>query len=199
MTQSSMPTQQMSLTDMVVVIDTREKPKAIEKILKYFDDNGIRHISSKLYCGDYQLLSNGLVVVDRKQSLAEVCSNLIQDHERFRAEAVRAQEAGIELVILVEHGGNIHSLADVAGWTNPRLYGYCKRNRIPMRGDLRANIAEYVSHGGQKPPTSGPQLQRTMQTMAEKYGIRWEFCDKYHTGQRIIEILTEGGKGNAYG
>ena len=176
----------------VVVIDTREKPKAIEKIVAYFDRSGIKHISSKLYCGDYQLLSNGRKVVDRKQSLGEVASNLIQDHERFRAEAVRAQEAGIELVILVEHGGNIKSLDDVFGWTNPRLFGYCKAHKIPFRGDVKANIAEYVAHGGQKPPISGPQLAKTMRTMTEKYGIRWEFCDKYHTGERIIQILTEG-------
>ena len=180
------------LANDTIIIDTREKPRAIERILKYFDNNGVRHISSKLYCGDYQLLSNGRKVCDRKQSLAEVASNLIQDHERFRAEAVRAQEAGIELVILVEHGGNIHSLDDVARWTNPRLYGYCKKHNISRKGNLKANIAEYVAAGGQKPPISGLQLARTMYTMSQKYGIRWEFCDKYHTGERIIEILTEG-------
>lgn len=178
-----------------VIIDTREKPKAITKIIGYFDKSGIRHISSKLYCGDYQLLSNGRRVCDRKQNLSEVASNLIQEHERFRAEAVRAMEAGIELIILVEHGGNIHCLEDVKGWTNPRLYHYCRTHRIPMRGNLKDNIAEYVSHGGQKPPVDGPQLYKTMMTMSEKYSIRWEFCDKYHTGQRIIEILTEGSVG----
>ena len=180
------------LADETIIIDTREKPRAIERILKYFDGNGIRHISSKLYCGDYQLLSNGRKVCDRKQSLAEVASNLIQDHERFRAEAIRAQEAGIELVILVEHGGNIHSLDDVVHWTNPRLYGYCKKHNISRKGNLKANIREYVNAGGQKPPIDGLQLARTMYTMSQKYGIRWEFCDKYHTGERIIEILTEG-------
>lgn len=175
-----------------VFVDTREKPRAITKILAYFDREGIKHISSKLYCGDYMLLSNGTKVVDRKQSLNEVASNLIQDHERFKSEAVRAWEAGIELVVLVEHSANVKSLEDVAKWLNPRLFNYCKRNRIPMRGDLKENIREYVSHGGQKPPVSGEQLAKTMKTMSEKYGIRWEFCDKNHTGQRIIEILTEG-------
>ena len=187
-------TQMMSLLkDDTVIIDTREKPRAIERTLKFFDDNGVRHISSKLYCGDYQLLSNGRKVVDRKQSLTEVESNLTQQHERFRAEAVRAQEAGIELVILVEHSRYINSLNDVANsWQNPRLFAYCRRNHISTRGDVKANIAEYVAAGGQKPPISGLQLAKTMYTMSEKYGIRWEFCDKYHTGERILEILTEG-------
>ena len=39
-----------------VIIDSREKEKAIQKIKKYFDDNNINYITSKLYCGDYQLL-----------------------------------------------------------------------------------------------------------------------------------------------
>lgn len=175
-----------------VIIDTREKPKAIEKIIAYLDSQGIKHISSKLYCGDYQLISDGTRVVDRKQSLGEVASNLTQDHERFRAEAVRAAENGIELIVLVEHSNFVKCLEDVKNWTNPRLFNYCKRNRIPFHGDVKANIAEYVAHGGQKPPVSGPQLYKTMLTMTEKYNIRWEFCDKNHTGQRIIEILTEG-------
>ena len=173
-------------------MDTREKPRAIKKILAYFDQTGIQHISSKLYVGDYQLLSNGLRVVDRKQSLSEVASNLIQQHERFRVEATRAMEAGIELIILVEDGRSIKCLDDVKGWINPRRYKYCQDHRISLRGDVEASIAEYMSHGGAKQPTPGPQLYKTMCTMAERYHIRWEFCEKADTGKRIVELLTEG-------
>ena len=178
--------------DDVIIIDSREKPRAISRIIKYFDDNGIKHISSKLYCGDYQLLSNGKVVVDRKQSLGECVSNLTQDHRRFHDEVVRAHELGIQLIILVEDGYKIRSVDDVESWVNPRTWSYCRKYGIGTRGDMQANIREFVQHGGQKPPNSGEWLAKTMRTMAEKYGVRWEFCDKRSTGKRIIELL--GGR-----
>lgn len=54
---------------MVIQIDSREKPRAIGKILDEFDRQGVRHFVSKLYVGDYQRLDNSLLVVDRKQNL----------------------------------------------------------------------------------------------------------------------------------
>ena len=176
----------------VVVIDTREKPRAIKSIVAYFDRIGLKHISSKLYVGDYQLLSNGMKVVDRKQNLLEVTGNLTRQHDRFVAEAVRAHEAGIELVVLVEEGPKVRCLEDVRNWINPRRYSYCLQNGIPVRGNVEANIKEYMSSGGRKQPTPGPQLYKTMKTVAEEYHIRWEFCDKRNTGKKILEILTEG-------
>ena len=38
---------------MQIQIDTREKAKAIQKILKEFNNQGVTQISSKLYVGDY--------------------------------------------------------------------------------------------------------------------------------------------------
>ena len=70
----------LRLTD-TIVIDSREKERAIKLIKKYFDDNNIKYISSKLFCGDYQFLSNGNRVVDRKQNLSELCQNVCQDHD----------------------------------------------------------------------------------------------------------------------
>jgi len=29
-----------------------------------------------------------------------------------------------------------------------------------------------------------------MQTMTDKYGVSWQFCDKSQTGKRIVEILS---------
>ena len=116
---------------------------------------------------------------------------MCQQHRRFREELVRAQSRGIQLVILVEHGGTIRSIEDVEQWKNPRLYTYCRKNGIKYSGDVNASIAEYMSNGGQKPPVSGETLARQMRTMAERYGVRWEFCDKTETGQRIIEILGD--------
>ena len=57
---------------MIIVVDSREKPKAITKILKEFDKQGINHVSSKLYVGDYNNLKNPMVFIDRKQNIAEI-------------------------------------------------------------------------------------------------------------------------------
>ena len=43
---------------MDIQIDTREKQRAIRKIIKTFDENGVKHFSSKLLVGDYMSLDN---------------------------------------------------------------------------------------------------------------------------------------------
>lgn len=58
------------LADQVdIQIDTREKQRAIRKIVKTFDDHGVKHFSSKLLVGDYMSLDNPRLIIDRKQSL----------------------------------------------------------------------------------------------------------------------------------
>ena len=151
----------------VVQIDTREKPKAIENIVKEFDKQGVKHIRSKLYSGDFMLLSNPYLTIDRKQNLNELCNNVVQDHARFRSELIRAQEVGISVVVLVEHGGGIKSLEDVPNWVNPRL----KVSPLAV---------------------SGERLYKILKAMEYTYKVRFEFCTKAQTGKRILEILTEG-------
>ena len=101
---------------MDIQIDTREKQRAIRKILKTFDDNGVKHFSSKLLVGDYMSLDNPRLIIDRKQNLQELCGNVCQQHGRFKRELLKAIDAGIQLVILVEHGSDIQSLEDVWFW-----------------------------------------------------------------------------------
>lgn len=82
---------------MDIQIDTREKQRAIRKILKTFDDNGVKHFSSKLLVGDYMSLDNPRLIIDRKQNLQELCGNVCQQHERFKRELLKAINAGIQL------------------------------------------------------------------------------------------------------
>jgi ERCC4-type nuclease len=156
---------------MHVQIDSREKAKAIQKILAEFDRLGVEHFVSKLYVGDYMSLDNPRRVIDRKMSLSELYCNLCQEHKRFAAELTRAQAAGIELIILVEHGGSIKTIEDVKNWNNPRL-----------------KVSPYA--------WDGMRMYKTMLTVQGKYGVRFEFCSKAQTGKRIIEILS-GGTANA--
>ena len=107
---------------MDIQIDSREKARAIRKIVKTFDDNGVKHFSSKLLVGDYMSLDNPRLIIDRKQNLQELCGNVCQQHERFKRELLKAMDAGIQLIILIEHGKDIKSIEDVYFWKNPRKH-----------------------------------------------------------------------------
>ena len=152
---------------MVIQVDSREKPKAISNILCEFDSQGIKHFVSKLPVGDYMTLDNAKLVIDRKQNLSELCTNVCQQHERFTAELVKANELGITLIILCEHGGSIKAMTDVLDWKNPRL-----------------KIHPYAM--------SGKRLHSVLSTIGSKYNVRFEFCGKRQTGKRIIELLQGG-------
>lgn len=157
---------------MVLQIDSREKAKAITKIIAEFDRQGIKHITSKLPFGDYMNMDNPKVVVDRKQNLSELCGNVCQQHERFKRELELCRDCGCHMIILCEHSGQIKCLQDVSSWKNPRL----KVSPLAV---------------------SGERLYRILSTMAKTYDVDFLFCDKRNTGKRIIELLggTENDKG----
>lgn len=136
------------------------------------------------------------ISVDTKKDLQEVVGNIQgKSHSRFRDECILAQQNGIKLYILVEHGGNIKSLDDVANWINPRIFLYEKKIRkewnISKDADFQAQITELKSHGAKivRGPTTGEELYKAMVTMQEKYGVEWVFTDKKSCGKRIIDLL----------
>lgn len=156
----------------IIICDTREQKDS--HITEWFQMNSVKTIRSKLYVGDYTLVHDMTVCIDRKAGLSEVYSNLIQQHARFKAELVRAIEAEIHLIILVEEP-SVLKLEDVADWRNPRAEIWRKSGR----------------HGS--PPVSSLTLMKTMKTISEKYGCEWLFCDKRDTARVITDILFYGG------
>lgn len=158
-------------------MDSREKARAIKKILATFDSAGVKYYISKLWTGDYMSLDNPRLIIDRKQNLNEICNNVCQDHTRFRNELIRAQENGIKLVILCEHGHGITSLQDLVFWDNPRA----KKKEL-----INGRWAEVKVKA-----IKGDVLYKILNTLQEKYGCEFIFCDKSETGKRIIEILGE--------
>lgn len=151
---------------MVCQIDTREKPHAITHIIEHFDHAGVKYFRAALPVGDYINLDNTRFSIDRKQSLQELCSNVCQQHERFRNELIRANDLGIKLVFLVEHSRNIKTLSDVRHWDNPRL----KVSPLAL---------------------NGMELYRRLCSIETKYHTEFCFCQKQDTGARIIDILSE--------
>ena len=80
---------------MTIQIDSREKARAITKILTEFDSQSIKHFISKLPVGDYMSFDNPRLIIDRKQNLQELCGNVCQQHKRFIAAIMRAGELAI--------------------------------------------------------------------------------------------------------
>jgi ERCC4-type nuclease len=150
-----------------VIVDSREKPKAIERTLQYFSDHGIEYEVSKLLFGDYMDWNRPGVVVDRKQNIAELAKNCTVEHERFRREMEKARKAGAVLVVLVEQNRykdrgewvEVDSIEDLLRWSSPHTM---------VRGE---------------------KVYRVLASWTAKYPLRVEFCDKRSTGRRIAEIL----------
>lgn len=143
---------------MMILTDSREKKNA--HVLKYFDRNGIQHEVRKLSVGDYMDSERPGLSIDRKRNLQEISGNICTSDGRFMREVRRAHEAGIKLIVLIEHGGKIKSLDDVANW-------HSKYSRV-----------------------SGRMLMDRMIRIHIAYGVEFLFCDKKSTGKRIVELLN---------
>ena len=153
----------------MVIVDTREKPRAIVRILAEFDRQGVEYVHRKLNFGDYaDPFRLPGIVIDRKQNLGEVVKNTTVEMPRFVREIERCNRAGCRLVVLIEHGNTIRTLEDVIRWKNPRL-----------------KESPYA--------VSGERLYKKMKAMESYYGIEWRFCNKQSTGKKILEILGGGG------
>ena len=59
----------------MLLVDSREKPKAIKTILKEFEREGVPYSVTKLFIGDYQDYGNPFLLIDRKQSIQELAAN----------------------------------------------------------------------------------------------------------------------------
>jgi len=164
---------------MQVQVDTREHAKEWERIKRQFDTLGVQYFRSKMYVADYMSLDNPRLVIDRKKDLQEICGNVCQQHERFKAELLRAKEQGIKLVILCEHGADIKSFEDVYFWSNPRKY------QIRWKTVNGKRVKDVISAKA----VDGNQLYKSLCTIRDRYNVDFVFCRKEETGQKIIEIL----------
>lgn len=169
---------------MNIQVDSREHKREWERIQKQFDSLGIKYFRSKLYVGDYQSLDNPRLVIDRKKDLQELCGNVCQQHERFKAELVRAIQSGIKIVILCEHGEDVKSLEDVYFWQNPR------KHKVIWKTVNGKRVKTVVSDKA----VDGNQLYKSLCTIRDRYNVDFVFCTKEETGRKIVEIL--GGKAN---
>lgn len=165
---------------MNIQVDSREHKSEWERIKEQFDELGVDYFRSKLYVGDYQSLDNPRLVIDRKKDLQELCGNVCQQHERFKAELVRAIQSGIKIVILCEHGEEIKTMEDVYFWQNPR------KHRVIWKTVDGKKIKTVISEKA----VDGCQLYKSLCTIRNRYNVDFVFCTKKETGQKIVEILS---------
>ena len=164
---------------MIIQQDTRQKKKHHLAKEKWFADHGIKVVNSKCIVGDYIVPSDGSISVDTKKDIGELYSDLIQQHNRFKAECELAQEIGIKLYILVENNDNVTCIDDIIKWKNPQYFVWLKRQRQGVKC---------------KPPASNQQLLKILYSMEKKYDVSFLFCKPEESAAKIVELL--GGEKN---
>ena len=169
---------------MIIQEDTRQKPNKNADIRKQLEALGHTVRRFGMLCGDYQIFGKGDIVIDTKQDMNEVYSNVITDHERFANEARLAREAGIKLIILVTDP-IVSSIDDVRLWRNPRRERWFMVKAMQRKGKM------LTVKQSKTPPCASDRLQKAMVTMTLRYGITWLFCEREHVGEEIIRLLME--------
>ena len=167
---------------MIFMRDTRDKPGKHANVDEVLRACGHEIVHSKMYVGDITLLNDQSTCIDIKQSLNEVETNLVQQHDRFRRECVRALAAHIRLVILIEDE-HVYGVDEVSTWENPRYKRWAHLNDAHKNGRML-----YVKIPS-RPPIRGESLRKAMQTMTDRYGVEWQFARHDEMAKRICEIL----------
>ena len=147
---------------MTIIEDTRQQSGKHNIKHEHFEQLGINLIRSKLPFGDYCLPPE--IAIDTKQNMLEIVQDMVSDHQRFKRECLAAKDAGCTLIILIENTDGITDVSDVHTWFNPRSYYAPKA-------------------------TQGPQLQRAMETMHERYGVVFKFCKPEESAEYIKQLL----------
>jgi ribosome-associated protein len=88
------------------------------------------------------------------------------EHKRFINECKAAKAAGCQLIILIENEDGISDISQVHTWINPRSVYSDKC-------------------------VQGARLQKAMETIQERYGVSFQFCNPEESAQRIMELLNE--------
>lgn len=145
----------------LIICDTREKGN--KKILEYFDKVGKDYITSKLDAGDYMKFKDYSTIIDKKDGLLELAHNLCNtlEHERINREIKRAKELGCKNFIFLIQDNRIRTTEDIKNWTSPHT------------------------------KVKGETLLKIMQTMKQRYGVRFMIVPKKDIGKKIIELLQK--------
>lgn len=173
----------------VIVEDTRQQVHGgVDKHAakhRWWAAHGVEVVRRKLDFGDYMTPGSNYSI-DTKRNMAEIAQNINgKNHQRFREECKRAQEAGCRLVVLVENTDGYHCLANVNAWTNT----HCRHCIHYKRHACDPRRAGRCARHGTPKPIQGDRLAKAMATMQERYGVRFEFCAPKESARIVCELL----------
>ncbi len=171
---------------MELVEDTRQQIHDGDKHAvkhEWWAAHGIEVVRRKLDFGDYSVDGSN-IFVDTKQSIDELASNLGRGHDRFRREIARANAAGCLLVVLVETG-EATCVDDVREWTN----GHCRMCGTGRKVKCNPHDGTKCPRHGTRKPIQGWRLAKAMQTMTERYNVKFMFCAPNESARIICELL----------
>lgn len=179
----------------VIIEDDRQHAHKHDNKHEVWDELGVPYLSRdemlKLDFGDYMRgFEDGTidescnVSVDTKQHLGEVSANLGKQHERFKREVRRANDAGYLLVVLVETD-EAECVEDVRKWVN----SHCRHcsHFLGKRCDPKDG-GVCLKHGTKK-PLQGETMAKQMVTMERNRSVRFVFCRPEDSARTICELL----------
>jgi len=168
-----------------LIEDSRQQISKHDLKNKYFQDNGIKVLRSKLPYGDYAIINKMNVIVDTKKDALEIFGNLTKDHVRFRNEIKGANDYGIGIIILIEEEDYYADLETFRQWYRIPLWksdGWktnatgTQRYRVHKKGEPMTKVDVNA-------------IVKAMKTMQEKYAVLFKFTTKERCGADIINIL----------
>ena len=143
----------------IIICDTREKKN--KHILDHFKKINQDYIISKLDTGDYMYYKDYSTIIDKKDTLLEICGNLCNtsEHNRVVREVELAHSLGCKnFIFLIQ--GNIKSENDIKKWKSPHT------------------------------KVKGETLLKIIKTFKEHHNCKFIFCEKKKMGEEIINLLN---------
>ena len=146
-----------------IVEDSRQQAGKHNIKHDWFSCHDVELVRCKLPFGDYAPVPP--ISIDTKKDMEEIAGNICgAEHKRFINECKAAKAAGCQLIILVENENGIDDISQVHSWVNPRVI-------------YNPNCVQ------------GSRLQKAMETISDRYGVKFMFCTPHESAHKIMEIL----------
>lgn len=158
------------MNNFIILRDTRQQKE--NHIIKEFDKQNILHIQTKLDSADYMAIrydakkgfyKDYSILIDTKKDLLELCGNLCHsaDHQRILREIGFGKQLGAKEFMFLIGENKIKSTEDIKNWSSPHT------------------------------KVKGETLLKIMNTMKQRYNIRFLIVPKKKMGETIIKLLNQ--------